>query len=277
MSAPALPISELNEAVKHLQRPFSAAAIRIKPQTVMDGRGGGKVGLVTYYLDARLVVERLNTVVGPASWSDAYRVLVDGPHAAQAGIPVECSLTVLNITRVDVGQIAPGAFDEKAWKSAYSDALKRAAVKFRIGSYLYGGLQVWAEVKVGRNGKAQGFTDAGRDRALGAYADHVKSKRILDLFGEAFDHGDVEQTVIGAEDIADGGEPDAVPEADPDAVAELVASLYAEGHTAERVEKGLATARSQNWGKLHPDYVAAQLEKSRERLAAKDSAESVPA
>jgi hypothetical protein len=66
------------------------------------------------------------------------------------------------------------------------------------------------------------------------------------------------------------GEPLVPPEeADTDAVAELLASLTAEGFKPEMIENRFAIARQENRGKLHPDYVAEQLAKSKERLEAK--------
>ena len=145
-----------------LRDPFPTNQIKVKPQSVHEDKG-----LVTFYVDARLVAERLNECVGPDKWADAYMVITTDP---QAGLPVECRLTVDGVTKADVGQIAPGPIDDKAWKSSYSDAFKRAAVKFGIGAYLYESPNIWAEIKIGRNGKAQGFTDAGRAHALSAYA-----------------------------------------------------------------------------------------------------------
>jgi hypothetical protein len=46
---------------------------------------------------------------------------------------IKCSLTVLNVNKEDVG--TPSLADHM--KGAHSDALKRAAVKFGIGAYLY--------------------------------------------------------------------------------------------------------------------------------------------
>lgn len=46
---------------------------------------------------------------------------------------VRCSLTVLDTTRQDVGTVSMA----DQFKGAHSDALKRAAVKFGIGMYLY--------------------------------------------------------------------------------------------------------------------------------------------
>lgn len=46
---------------------------------------------------------------------------------------IECALTVLGVTKHDVGTISLA----DQMKGAHSDALKRAAVKFGIGAYLY--------------------------------------------------------------------------------------------------------------------------------------------
>jgi uncharacterized protein (DUF3820 family) len=180
----------LDALLPELRRPFTPAAIKFKPQAT-SGEGDEMKGLVSYFVDSRLVVERLNAVVGPVGWTDAYKLLCEGALAPGVGIPVECALTVLGYTKTDVGQIAPGAPDDKAWKSAYSDAFKRAAVKFSVGAYLYGGAGVWAPVKVGRNGKAQGFTPEGARQARQAYTAWIASGPIKEVYGEPLDHGDV--------------------------------------------------------------------------------------
>lgn len=155
------------EQATALRAPFAPDAIKVKPQTV--SKTDPPKGLVTFYIDARLVVDRLDEAVGAEFWTDSYRLLCDGHHAPSLGIPVECSLTIDGITKVDVGQVAPGENDDKMWKSAYSDAFKRAAVKFGVGAYLYDGPNVWCPVRIGNNGKAQGFTDEGKAQAFAAY------------------------------------------------------------------------------------------------------------
>lgn len=178
----------LNDLLPELRRPFTAAAVKIKPQVVTKDQ---KKGLVTFYIDSRLLVERLNTVVGAANWTDSYRLLAEGEFAVKFGLPIECSLTVDGVTKTDVGQLVPGEMDDKAWKSAYSDAFKRAGVKFGVGAFLYNLPQVWAETKVGQNGKAQGFSEAGVRAAKAAYAKWLTSP--ANIYGEALDHGDVER------------------------------------------------------------------------------------
>jgi hypothetical protein len=86
------------------------------------------------YIDARDVMERLDMVIGPMGWSDQYQIVRQTP----AGVEVECALTINGVTKRDVGT------GEDA-KSAYSDAFKRAAVKFGVGRYLYDFPKAWVE------------------------------------------------------------------------------------------------------------------------------------
>jgi hypothetical protein len=96
-----------------------------------EGQNGG------HYVKAPTVMNRLDDVVGPADWWDDYRIIDD--------LTVECSLSIRLpdgqvITKRDVGLRKPakdGRIDPGcSWKAAYSDALKRAAVKFGVARHL---------------------------------------------------------------------------------------------------------------------------------------------
>ena len=111
-----------------LAEPFDPAEVKWKPQVVKGDRA-----LAVAYIDARVVQDRLDQVFGVAGWkSDFERV---GEHS------VMCRLSVRIdgewITRTDVGSTSeqPDAGDKM--KAAFSDALKRAAVTFGVGRYLY--------------------------------------------------------------------------------------------------------------------------------------------
>lgn len=120
-------------------------------------RTGGS-GTLLAYIDARVVVSRLNAVVGAGSWHDSYESVtveetVEYPLDDQGKTVakpkrdeayrydrlvrryggIKCDLTVLGLTKSDLG--SPSYADQL--KGAASDALKRAAVKFGIGAYLY--------------------------------------------------------------------------------------------------------------------------------------------
>ncbi len=102
-----------------------------KPMQTRERKGPG--GRMLAYITARDVQNRLDGVVGPGNWSTSFRVLTQEPWV------VECTLTVCGASRADVGYSnAPDSENEmEPAKAAYSDALKRAAVGFGIGRWLY--------------------------------------------------------------------------------------------------------------------------------------------
>lgn len=108
------------------------------------GATNGNRGLVLWYIDARSVMERLDNVLGPANWQDEYVPLEGGSVMCKLSIRVPPAEEW--ITKSDVG----GESDQKdggdRMKSAFSDALKRAAVKFGVGRYLYNIPHRWAEI-----------------------------------------------------------------------------------------------------------------------------------
>ncbi len=127
---------EMKEVMKALAEPFDPREVDFKIQS--QGKNGK--ALVVPYVDARTVMDRLDQVVGPEGWHDAYEVLADRESGGNRVVEVRCRLTVLGITKEDVGE-------GDSLKAAFSDALKRAAVKFGVGRYLYGLDKVWVQVE----------------------------------------------------------------------------------------------------------------------------------
>ncbi len=130
----------MSDDLKHIAEAlaafFPAAALGCKP-----GKVSGNRAMVIWYIDARDVMDRLDQVVGVARWQDEYDCLPDGC--------VVCRLSVwLNqdmVTKVDVGSPSEQPDDGDKRKAAFSDALKRAAVKFGVGRYLYAIPNAWAD------------------------------------------------------------------------------------------------------------------------------------
>lgn len=102
-------------------------------------RNGKRVAGCLAHIDARMVMDRLDTVVGPDNWSDRIEIIAIGNS-----ITATCHLTVWGITRGDTGPTMQ-ANSENAAKEAVSGALKRAAVKFGIGRELYDMEIQWLE------------------------------------------------------------------------------------------------------------------------------------
>lgn len=119
-----------------LAAPFDPREVKWKPQMVKQNRC-----LAIAYIDARLVMDRLDEVVGVGHWQDRYEVLGDGSVICTLRVkfpaPDATGTSGDWIEKQDVGSLSeqPDAGDRL--KSAFSDALKRAAVKFGIGRYLY--------------------------------------------------------------------------------------------------------------------------------------------
>jgi hypothetical protein len=106
-----------------LAAPFLNEEVRLRPQ------GGRQIPYVT----ARTVMNRLDEVLGPANWWDEY---LPQEHS------VICRLTIrlpdgATLTKSDAGGYAGMADSGDDDKSGFSDAFKRAAVKFGVGRYLY--------------------------------------------------------------------------------------------------------------------------------------------
>ncbi len=115
-----------SDQVRELRRPFAVCGFMPQSKTPFNGKLR-----ITAYLDSSLVGERLSDL-DPA-WTATFKRL--GASFAEwksEGYPTECYLTVFGVTRVDIGN---GSQTEPI-KGAYSDALKRAAWRFGIGSYL---------------------------------------------------------------------------------------------------------------------------------------------
>lgn len=175
----AFPVDSFRDAAPHLRRPFTTAAVKFKVQSTWP-KDNPTGGLVVAYIDARLVVERLNHVC-PHLWFDAY-------EPTQGGLM--CHLTVDGLTRRDVG--------EGTGKALHSDALKRAAVKFGVGVSLYAIPQSFigtqdgsAKEKRSNKGPTLVLTDSGERAIRQRYAQWLAQTGIQ-AFGAPLDHGDVE-------------------------------------------------------------------------------------
>lgn len=122
----------MNDIRERLAAPFPASDIEFRAGATNKEK---TKCLALAYLTARAVQERLDDVLGIDGWYDTYR---PGP-----GGGVLCALSVRIdgewITKEDVADNS----DIEPVKGGVSDALKRAAVKFGIGRYLYKLDSVW--------------------------------------------------------------------------------------------------------------------------------------
>lgn len=95
-------------------------------------------GMALAYIDARTVMDRLDTVCGPAGWQNRY--VIEGTKTV-CEIGIKCGDEW--VWKSD----GAGDSDVEAEKGALSDAFKRAAVRWGIGRYLYNLKSPWVPLK----------------------------------------------------------------------------------------------------------------------------------
>src|SRR5205085_1117816 len=114
--------------MKALASPFDLTEVKFKPGVISGNRA-----LALAYVDARVIQDRLDEVLGVTGWQDDYDPLPDGSVVCRLRIRVGDEW----LTKVDVGGPSEQPDGGDRLKAAFSDALKRAAVKFGVGRYLY--------------------------------------------------------------------------------------------------------------------------------------------
>ena len=135
---------------------FARLAARFEANQVKRRPQGGRY---IHYITGRTVMNRLDDVLGPENWWDLYT-----PHENS----VYCRLTIRmpdgsTLTKCDAGGYAGMDDQGDDDKSGYSDAFKRAAVKFGVGRYLYrDGVPEFVRAVLGETGGQPGQQDRPR-------------------------------------------------------------------------------------------------------------------
>lgn len=173
------------DVVRELRRPLPPQSIGFKLMKNPQQRDGKfSQGQMVAFIDARTAAARLNYVV--PGWEDEY---VSPP----VGKGLMCRLTVEGVTRCDVG-FSNSTDSDIGIKSLYSDAFKRAAVKFEVGAFLYALPRTYVKPEAlkqyGAGDKLKWFVPdnvvAGFRREYQAWAESQTA------FGAILDHGDAE-------------------------------------------------------------------------------------
>jgi hypothetical protein len=119
-----------------LAAPFDQSEVKFKPAVVSGNRA-----MALAYVDARAIQDRLDDVLGVAGWQDEYEMLPDGSVLCR----LKCKIGGEWITKMDVGGQSEQPDEGDRHKAAVSDALKRTAVKFGVGRYLYRLPRQWCD------------------------------------------------------------------------------------------------------------------------------------
>lgn len=123
-----------------LSAPVSPAAISWRQDGKVTARDGKYFARFVAYVEANTVRERLDTVV-PGEWDLTLElmptIVSDETEGAQCSF--KARLQILGVIREDVGT-------GRDYKSASTDAFKRAAVRFGVAHELYAYEQNWVEM-----------------------------------------------------------------------------------------------------------------------------------
>lgn len=138
----------MTDIFDQLSAPFDPSEIDWR---VGSTNGDKTKGMALAYIDARAVMDRLDTVVGPSGWQCRYTM---GEGKTVCELSVKCGDEW--VTKSD----GAGNTDFEAEKGALSDAFKRAAVRWGIGRYLYSIASPWVPIEA--KGKSHFITAEGK-------------------------------------------------------------------------------------------------------------------
>lgn len=155
------------ELCQALSAPFSSADIEWRVSATNQDKTRG---LAVPYVTNRAIQNRLDHTVGIDGWHNDF-VPWKGERAQLCGISIYFPDLQTWITKWD------GADDSdiESVKGGLSDSMKRAAVEWGVGRYLYGMTQVW--VMIEQRGKGYVICDSERPRLDSAHEQWVQSIR----------------------------------------------------------------------------------------------------
>ena len=136
----ALTAEQWEDIARRLREPFDPGEVDFRVQGRANEQTGR--GQVVAYIDARVVQDRLDAVVGAGNWSfDWTPLVIDNGEVMVA----KGTLTVHGISKSDAGS----ASNFEQTLGAVSHCFKRAAVHWGIGRYLYSLPAAWVSVEKG--------------------------------------------------------------------------------------------------------------------------------
>jgi len=154
-----------NLILDRLKEPFLESEIEWRPSHHTGFPGKYKI-LMLAYVTARAVMDRLDDVMGPSNWSDNYDVIKfetyqkdrDNNEICKVEYGTLCTLSVRFPDRTVEKQGFATFTNVEPIKGGESDSLKRAAVKFGIGRYLYKLEDILVSAKEGYDAKKKNYS-----------------------------------------------------------------------------------------------------------------------
>lgn len=134
-------ISEEDITLQKLSAPFPASDIEWRVGQAGEKRSGGVWAKVLAYVTNRAIMQRLDDTVGPTRWKNEFRSAPEG-EGVLCGVSIFVNDQLGWVTKWD----GASNTDIEAIKGGLSNAMKRAAVQWGIGRYLYDLESGWADI-----------------------------------------------------------------------------------------------------------------------------------
>ncbi|WP_182102749.1 Rad52/Rad22 family DNA repair protein [Niallia taxi] len=128
------------EMMERLQAPFPANDIEWRVNRVVKTSNGAKA-IVLAYVTNRAIQARFDELFGPFGWKNEYKEWRD--KGVLCGISVTLDNGSTWVTKWD----GADATNVESTKGGFSAAMKRSAVQFGVGRYLYNLEEVWVDIK----------------------------------------------------------------------------------------------------------------------------------
>lgn len=129
--------------LKDLAKPFKESEIEWRIGRA-GKKGNGQIwAMCLAYVQARAIMDRLDDVCGPQNWKVSYR-FISTAQSPTPGVIAEIQIKIGDewISKEDGAEQT----DIESFKGGLSSALKRAAVPWGIGRYLYGLEEGFAQI-----------------------------------------------------------------------------------------------------------------------------------
>lgn len=128
----------MEDFAKKLQTPFDPADIEWRVQRAMQTKRGNKA-VVLAYVTNRAIMNRLDEVFGVGNWKNEYKEWRDKGVLCGISAKVDGEW----VTKWDGAEET----QVEATKGGFSGSMKRAAVQWGIGRYLYNLEENWVDIK----------------------------------------------------------------------------------------------------------------------------------
>lgn len=153
-------MTDLNKALERLQMPFPAVDIEWRAQRALNTKNGNKA-VVLAYVTNRAIMNRLDEVFGIGNWKNEFKEWRD--KGVLCGISIK--LDGEWVTKWDGAEET----NIEAVKGGFSGSMKRAAVQWGIGRYLYNLEETWVDVKE----RGQNYINDKRANVTGYWDDPI--------------------------------------------------------------------------------------------------------